>query len=365
MLCVSCGGGSASDTSTSTVANQLSSTLTNEVARNNVVGCTAAVRKGNLIWEGAAGLADLSTNTPLAPDSLMRVASITKTFTATVAMSEVDKGNLVLDSIASTWIPAVVGSDQYTLRHLLSHRTGLRAYQTMPTFVAAGGFGDPSVVWTPSSLVALVENEPLAFIPGSQYAYSNTNFIEVGMIVEAAAATPIQTLLHERIFKPLGLTRTWLDGVETIPEPLAHSYSSRFTTTGAPRNPPGSLVDTTYAWNPSIAWTTGALVSTAPQVAKFYEALLKGQILPAARVTEMLTTPDPNTITPSYGLGLIRFGTGSNESWGHSGDHAGYLSIAAAKPDGSLVVVAVCNDDHVPDAPRAIAESLGIVAGSQ
>jgi D-alanyl-D-alanine carboxypeptidase len=251
------------------------------------------------------------------------------------------------------------GAERYTVRQALGHRTGLVAYQTTPGFAAMGGFGDPSRAWRPRELVALVEDLPLDFAPDSRFAYSNTNFIVAGMIAEQAEGRDLAVGMRERVFAPAEMDRTWLAGVEPVPEPLVRGYSTRFEAAGHLLASPGPLTDVTDALHPSVAWATGALVSSAPQVARFFERLLAGRIVAPASVAAMTTSPDAPDAASAYGLGLWRYGSATNRYWGHSGDTAGYLSLAVGRPDGGTVVVVLCNDDHDPDGPRAVLEDLG------
>lgn len=320
------------------------------------MGCTAAIRKGTFSWAGAAGLANVVDATPLAADQPLRIASITKSMVAALVMVLVDEGKVALDANVSTYLPDVHGADQYTVRHLLGHRTGLVPYQQTSAFAAAGGFGDPSKAWTPRALVALVEDLPLAFTPGSKLAYSNTNFILAGMVAEKAAGVPVEVALRDRIYARANMTRAWLAGAEPVSESLAHGYSVRFDAQG--HLTPGPKVDTTNALHPSVAWTTGAVVSTAPDVARFFEALLTRHLVSESSTLAMMTSPEPADASVAYGLGLWRYGNAQQRGWGHTGDTAGYRSFAAGTADGSIVVAVLCNDDSDENAPRTIAEAL-------
>lgn len=349
-------GGDAGDAGAPSGARDV--LLARMVAERGLVGCTAAVRRGAFAWSGAAGVADLTTGAPLSPDTPLRIASITKAMTATVVMSLVDEGRVALDATVSTYLPDVRGADRYTVRQLLGHRTGLVPYQETEAFARQGGFGDPSKVWSPRALVALVEDLPLAFEPGTNLAYSNTNFVLAGMIAEKQAGVPVEQALRERVYGKAGMKDAWLDGAEAVARPLARGYSVRFDARGNVLASPGPKTDTTTALNPSVAWTTGAVVSTAPDVARFFEALLAGRLVSSASTTAMTTSPAAPGVTPAYGLGLWRYGNASTAGWGHTGDTAGYRSFGAGTAAGETVAAVVCNDDADAEAPRAIAEAL-------
>lgn len=340
---------------TTAVLTGLDKILADKVAASNLVGCTAATNHADVRWKGAAGVVDLATKLPLKPDSLVRIASMTKSFVAALAMLLVQDGKINLEAPVSTYLPDVHGTSQYTVRQLLAQRTGLEAYQSTPNF-----FDHIQETQTPLALVSLVQDLPLAFTPGEAFAYSNTNFILLGMVIEAATGLKVENLLRTRIYPAAGLTRTWLAGRETVPEALAHGYSVRFNSLGQPVSGdlPGVYEDATNAINPSITWTTGGLVSTPEQVVSFFSNLVAGKIVSPASAAEMMSSPDAGNIS-SYGLGLWRYGGPTTFLWGHSGDTAGYLGFAVATADAKTVIAVTCNDDHAPNAPREIVEALG------
>ncbi len=339
---------------------RLDAALAAQVSQLGLVGCTATLQLGAFRWSGAAGLANRDSSEPMTTNAAMRVGSITKSMVATVVMQLVDEHAVELDALVDHYLSAIPHGHTITVRQLLGHRTGLLPYQNQQAFIDAGGLGDPTKVWTPQQLVDVVKDEPLLFTPGTQFSYSNTNFVVLGMLIEQVTHLSLAAALQQRVAQPLGLTRTWLDDGVRATSGLAHGYSSTFSATGAHHPLELPTVDATYALNPSVPWAAGGVISTASEVAKFFGALLGGQLTSAASLTAMTTSTEPVSVA-AYGLGLWRYDV-NPPGWGHTGETAGFRSTGAARLGGEVIAVVLCNDDHVDDGPSRIVQALGDAA---
>jgi D-alanyl-D-alanine carboxypeptidase len=262
----------------------------------------------------------------MTPDARFRVGSVTKTFIATVALMQEELGHLSLDDAVGHWLPGVVPSgDQITLRMLLNHTSGLYNYTDDRDFVARYR-SDATLGWAPRQLVAVAVRHPPLFAPGASWSYSNTNYIVAGMLIEKATGQNIHRMVRERIIDPLHLTGTSFPAHDRgIDGFYAHGYL------------PPAPTDTTYTdvsrVAPSLAWTAGAVISTADDLRTFYRALLGGRLLHPAQLREMLTTV---SVTPlfGYGLGIFSVLTPCGLLWGHDGDIPGYHTMAFSDPTG-------------------------------
>ena len=198
----------------------------------------------------------------------------------------------------------------------------------------SGNFG---YVWTPPKLVAVSTSHPALFAPGAKYSYSNTNYILLGLIVKAATKDTIKAQLQKRIFGPLGLRSTLLSTSQRIPGSHARGYLVQGK---------NQLQDVTLV-SPTYAWTAGAIVSTASDIARFYRALLGGRLLQPDLLQAMKTTTD------RYGFGLYHIPSrcGRPDVWGHDGALAAYVSLALNSEDGKRQFVILVNsmtfDDQV------------------
>ncbi|MEU4249947.1 serine hydrolase domain-containing protein [Amycolatopsis sp. NPDC026612] len=265
-----------------------------------------------------SGVARLGSPAGVPVNGRFRIASVTKTFTATVLLQLAGEGRLALDDTVSRYLPGLLpDGDRITVRMLLQHSSGLYNYSDDLT-------GDPVELqrhWDPQDLVAMATAHPLNFPPGTASKYSNTDYIVAGLLVEHLTGRSWATAVRSRIIHPLGLHDTSLPGDRTtIPGPHAHGYTPR----------DGTLVDVT-AMNPSVGWAAGEIISTTADLDTFTEALFGGRLLRPEQLAEM-TAPAPGA---AYGLGLstnvLSCGV---QVWGHTGDVPGYHTLLAVTRDG-------------------------------
>lgn len=178
---------------------------------------------------------------------------------------------------------------------------------------------------------------PPLFPPGTSFAYSNTDYVLLGMIIHAATGHSVGQELQALIIQPLGLRNTSFPYADPrLRQPYAHGYLL---------SQPGATgpADATMM-SPSWAGAAGAIVSTAPDLARFYTALLTGKLLPAAQLREMMTTV-PIGSGGGYGLGIISALLPCGTAWGHQGSFPGYFNNGFATTDGSSQAVVLVNAD--------------------
>lgn len=281
---------------------------------------------------GTAGYADLRTKQRLGANHVFRVGSITKTFVATVVLQLEAEGVLRLEDSLERWLPGVVpNGGAITLRQLLNHTSGIYNYTDDAVFAPALT-GQPGASWTPEALVRVAIAHGPMFAPGSSWSYSNTGYILLGLVIEKATGRSLATELRLRIFEPLALSRTSLPSGTALAAPFARGYLP-------PRKPHGVRPDITV-WNASMAWAAGAIVSTAPDLARFYAALLDGRLLAPAQVRELETTVSESE---PYGLGIERGPFSCAIAWGHGGAVPGYQTLAYSSEDGSRQTIVMVN----------------------
>ncbi|HEU0101769.1 MAG TPA: serine hydrolase domain-containing protein [Mycobacteriales bacterium] len=304
--------------------------LLDELVANGASGAYALVNDGSGTTRLASGAATLAPRRALEPDARVRAGSITKTFTATVALQLVGERRLALEDTVERWLPGLVpNGDRITVRQLLNHTSGLYNY-TDEDF-ATQLFTQPKVYRAPRELVALSTAQPPLFPPGKGWSYSNTNFILVGLIAQAVTGRRVGELIHDRIIAPLNLTSTSFPTFTwKIDGPHAHGYYPP-SLTGA------GYVDVT-AISASWAGAAGALVSNGPDLQRFYRALLSGELLAPAQLREMQTTVDVDP-TFGYGLGLYAQRSVCGTAWGHDGSVPGYATFAFNDRAGRRSVV--------------------------
>jgi D-alanyl-D-alanine carboxypeptidase len=316
--------------------------LAKRIVDVGVPGAVVLVRDERGARAGVAGWGDVAAKERFGPDHRFRIGSLTKSYVATVVLQLAAEGVLTLDDSVERWLPGLVpNGSAITLRQLLNHTSGIWNY-TDDQELLAKLVADPLAAWPPEALVAVATSHGPRFPPGSQWSYSNTGYILLGLVVEKASGTPLNEQLRRRIFEPLALTRTSLPPGPALEPPFAHGYALRGN--GLIPTPGGRPVDVT-AWNPSWAWAAGGVVSTARDIARFYGALLGGELLRPAELAAMRTTvPIPNSGGQSrYGLGLLSVSLRCGTAWGHTGSVPGYESFAFSSRDGARQTVVLVN----------------------
>lgn len=276
-------------------------------------------------------------------DDSLRIASITKTFTATVVLQLVDEGLVELDGDLAGYLPDLVTAHPelapITVEQLLSMRSGLPDYLENPAGVGADIAADPSRVWTPAELIAAALRAEVAE-PGTA-AYSNTNFVLLQLVAEQVTGKSLRDMIAERLTGPAGLPDTVLprDSDTALPEPAAHGYLNQACVDmAAAAGAEGVTAGTdTTDWNTSFMQGAGGMVSTLADIGQWTATTTGTDLLPAGVREKRLDTQDIGGV--EYGLGIARFG-----SWyGHDGEALGWQSIALHNPTTGVTFVAAVN----------------------
>ena len=292
----------------------------------------------------AAGVADVTTGEPAPVNGRVRIASNTKTFTATVVLQLVAEKKIGLDQTVERYLPGLVrgpGGDgrQITVRQLLQHTSGLPDYDDVvyPDWAETGLTGS----FTPQELVEAGLSQPAT--PQGVFSYANTNYTLAGLIVEEVTHRSLADQIDRRIIKPLGLKQTYWPADDDLTIRGKHPHAYTQDEVGAP------FTDVTEI-NPSIGGAAGQLISTPHDLAAFFTALLGGKLLPPAQLAQMKTTvPAPDLslrgIDMEYGLGLASHELPCGiEAWGHGGDLPGVHTRNAFTEDGRGATLTVTGE---------------------
>jgi D-alanyl-D-alanine carboxypeptidase len=314
----------------------LAAVLRSVVARG-APGALARIDDHGRSYRVTRGVADRATGRAISAGDRFRIGSVTKTFTTVVLLQLADEGRLRLDAPVNRYLPGLLPDDRITVRHVLGHRSGLYDYSNDMFAASVPGFeAVRNKVFTYRQLVALSLKKPRTNAPGAAYAYSNTNFVVAGLLVEKLTGQPVGTAYRNRLVKPLKLTDTFYVHPGTaIPGRHTRGYLTP-DTAGAP------LVDAT-AQTVSWAQSAGAVISSARDLDAFYGALLKGKLMSAARLADMERFTKVNSTT-AYGLGLRRRTLSCGVSvYGHTGAVQGYYTYAFGTKDGGRTLTAMAN----------------------
>ncbi|WP_036968956.1 serine hydrolase domain-containing protein [Promicromonospora kroppenstedtii] len=321
---------------TTTVAATLALTLSRGQVLAAVTASTAASASASLLAVTGPGPAGTWTaGSPEQPGGIaepsghehFRIGSITKTFVATVILQLVDEDRIDLDAPVDTYLPATVPDGAtITVRQILNHTSGLYDYMKGDGWSTNRWRGDERfTAHSPDQLLAEAFRHEPYFAPGTDFRYSNTNYIVAGKVVEAVTGRPYGVVIEHRILRPLNLTGTSFPGSDPeLPEPAVHAVATLDN---------GSVVDVTEQ-NVSLDWAAGEMISTTRDLEAFFDALLGGRLISDDALAQMRTTV-PMGMGFHYGLGLERFDLPcGGQLWGHGGQLLGYVTYAYRRDDG-------------------------------
>lgn len=299
----------------------------------------AVVRHGQLVLAKGFGYADLSERVPVSADTVFRLASITKEFTAAALLHLQEEGELSLDDRIGDFLPNYPAAvRRITIRDLLSHTSGLSDAAVIPIF-EEGGVG-----YTRERIIDLVASQPLDFEPGTGHSYSNVGFIIAGMVIEEATGTTYGDYVTDEILEPLGLEQTrFCPDEQPADARWAHGYDpqhgnwSRALRLGRPP----TLVDPAPI-NMELVSSAGGLCSTVTDLAR-WPGMLRSFLHPAAYREMSRPTVLADGTTVPYGLGIQIREFGSHPAVSHGGVVAGFVSIVADFPEDDVTVAILVN----------------------
>ncbi|MEU3406572.1 serine hydrolase domain-containing protein [Streptomyces sp. NPDC006670] len=317
-------------------------------------GALARITEGGRALSATEGVSDKATGAAMDTRARFRIGSVTKTFSTVVLLQLVDERKIELDVPVNHYLPGLLPDDRITVRHLLTHRSGLSDYtnamfdKTVPGFEAVR-----NKVFTYQELVGLSLAEPRTGEPGAAYQYSNTNFVVVGMLIEKATGRPVAKEYERRIIKPLKLRDTsYVHPDVRIAGKHTHGYLTP-DEAGAP------LVDSTEQ---TVSWaqSAGAMISSPADLSTFMSALVGGKLVAPKLLDQMLTmTPTDAAHTRFYGLGLRRYDLSCGTSvYGHTGTVQGFYTYAFTTRDGRRSMTAMANTSNRGVANTALGATL-------
>lgn len=293
------------------------------------------------------GLADRATGRARSASDPFRIASISKTFTATAILTLVDAGTLTTDDKLATWYPNFPNADRITVGDLLRMRSGIP--DAADTAFVAEYYANPLLALTPDDMIARSAARVAEFVPpNTTTRYTNTNFIILERIVEKASRTDIHSYLAQHVFTPLGLKATLYASSPELASPL-HGYSFEAAS--------GQLVDRTLI-NPIPPGGAGAVVSTLEDLHVFVRAICRGDLLKPATQRARLQT---NQF--AEGPALVRYGEGIStlgRFCGHNGTIFGFSSEMWYLPERDAMIVISVNRLDKDDQSRSTALFLKI-----
>jgi D-alanyl-D-alanine carboxypeptidase len=302
-------------------------------------------REGNRRFH-TAGVANEAIGNRWRPDDHMRLASVSKAFNGAAALSLVDRGRLSLSDRIRDWLPWLPESwGQVTVAQALHHTGGLPDYSQSKAF--RNQFGThPHAYVAPRALVEYVTGEPPEFAPGSNYEYSNTDNVVVGLVAAAASGRDYSGVLRRWVYRPLRLHDTTLPAGFRLPAPHVRGYVL---------SPPGPPEDATTLISMSSLWAAGGVQSTAADLNRFIRGYVGRRLFDRATQQQQLKfvkghSEPPGPGVNSAGLGIFRYKTKCGVVYGHTGNLPGFTQFTASSLDGRRSVTVSANAQVAPNA---------------
>jgi D-alanyl-D-alanine carboxypeptidase len=361
-----CGGASRTTSPNDQLAADLARLLDTTLAQSpEVPGVMLRVEAPTLgfVWTNAVGVFDKATREPLRPEHTVRIASNTKTYVAAAILRLVEDGKLGLDDpIGRHVLPASVAKlkeDGYdagaiTVRMLLQHTSGLFDYAMSPEFLGRAG-SDPTHRWTRAEQVAFAVDHGAPYgAPGAVYHYSDTGYILLGEILEKVTGRSMAQAVRDLVdFDRHGIRFTYFETLDSVPPgtpPQARQYFDSLDATGF-----DASVD---------LYGGGGLVSNLEDLAKFYRALVRGEVFKQKATLDTMLVMSPQSQQGGgggYGMGIGRGETGGVVCYGHGGF---WGTVARHCPAIDLTVTAAVNQTSGEALPKVTIEAMRLAAAA-
>lgn len=331
-----------------TATNELTSKLDGLFGEYNRPGAPGAsvmvIRNGKILFAKGYGLANVEEKVPCSTNTNFRLASVTKQFTAMAVMMLAERKKLSLDERLVDFFPEFPEYGRaITLRHLLTHTSGLPDYEDLIPK------GTEIPVLDRDVLRLLMKQEKTYFPPGSKYRYSNSAYALLALIVEARSGCTFAHFLERNIFRPLKMTQTlaYEQGLSVVPN-RACGYS-----------PAGSGFKRTDQSLTSSVLGDGGIYSSVADLYKWDQALYTSRLV-SRKMLRLAFTPGPATQHPETGYGFGWFigrYRGLAEVW-HSGNTIGFTTRIARFPEQKFTVIILANRNEakLADLPHRIAD---------
>ncbi|CAM5706929.1 serine hydrolase domain-containing protein [Streptomyces coeruleorubidus] len=291
------------------------------------------------VWRGSSGVHDLRTGRPADPGARFRAGSVTKVFTAAVALQLAAEGRLDLDRSARSYLPELIPASYggVTVRQLLNHTHGIPA-PDFPATTVEEAYADRFRVHDPRDMVRSATSKKPEFAPGERQHYLNIGYTITGLLIERVTGDTYERQVARRILRPLGLHDTYLPGKNPrIAGRHNHGYQTMRLDDGTT-----GLRDVSV-WRATDGWAAGDIISTTADLERFTNALFQGRVVRGPLLEEMFTLPevtDFRTGKPAaYSIGLSMKELGGREVWGKTGGRWGYNAAIASTRDGKRTLV--------------------------
>jgi CubicO group peptidase (beta-lactamase class C family) len=306
---------------------------------------------GRIVYTAGRGLADVERHIPVRPNSVFRLGSITKQFTAAIILQLVDERRISLDDPLSRFFPDYPQPGATaTVRQLLNHTSGIQSYTGIPGWMTEA---NTNRAYTTDELIAVFRDRPSPNRPGERWAYNNSGYVLLAGIIERVTNMPWHEAVARRIVRPLGLTSIRYGvGGESVPL-MAHGYTD--TPEGGVR--PANLI------HMSVPSGAGALIGTVEDLAKWARALHYGRVMsPASYQLMIAPTRLADGSTEDYGFGIGTADVRGRRAIGHNGGIFGFSTDSLYLPEQDIFVAVFANSDEPVGSPSVTLRRLAALA---
>ena len=316
------------------VETLISSFFDNSIDQDSPGMAFLAAKDGKIIYKGAKGMADIENNISISTSTQFRIGSITKQFTAVAILKLQEQGKLSIEDKLSKYLPDFPKADQVTLRHLLSHTSGIFNYTNAADFI--DGVSEPI---KPQDLINKIQTYDYDFEPGSRWSYSNSGYFILGNVVEQVSGKTLSQFWQEQLFTPLEMKNTgvYVNGIAYTNEALGYGHEKNET-------------NRSLDWDMSHAGAAGNIYSTVEDLFMWNEALFNGSVLSPESFVDATTKAKLNNgedAAPfagnSYGLGIGLSEIFGKEVVSHSGGLHGFSAYLGRIPSENVTFVSLSN----------------------
>ena len=290
----------------------------------------------------AGGKSNLSSATAIKATDMLRIASMTKIFLSTVILKLREEGKLNLDDTVAKHLPEtaakIANGQTATIRQLLNMSSGIFEYYDNPDYLKAVETRPSRQAWTPEEVIAYVYDQSAYFSPGTQFKYTNSNYILLEMIVNKVSNATLASEMRRIIFTPLGMDNTFMEMAETRAGGFGGLLVRGYDTT---QNPAADITEK----NDSLGLGDGGLISDAQGLDTFLRSLFKQKtLLNEDSLSQMKTI---GISGKEYGLGLeVKISSDYGTNWGHSGKTAGFQGEMRYFPDKDTTFAILTNEEN-------------------
>lgn len=299
-------------------------------------GLGAVVEVGGERWELELGVSDVTTGEPFRIGDHYRIGCVTKSFTATAILQQIDSGRLCFDDTLEPFVPGIANGERITIEHLLNMTSGVANFAGVPGWLPTGAgasFDAADADWPQERKVGLMRSAPAVFAPGAKAEYCDSNYILLGLVLEQVTGkTAAEVINGEVVASVPGLTSTEFPSVATLPDPHPTTYALL---------PDSRTLHEIGDMNPNVLWTTGGMISTVDDLLIWVRELADSRLLSAELQRARLTAVhlDRRRAFHRYGLGVQRLGA----LLGHNGIMPGSSCAVYRYPAEDMSVAVVTN----------------------